>query len=130
MSLGDAALIAAGLIGSGVAVVHGILVERLMVSPLKQLRRNGEVPSAPARRLIPALLQFSTFNWFVTGLALIAATLWLGDEARLIAGLLAASSYLYGAIANWWETRGRHPGWMFYALAIGLIALGLAPLTR
>jgi hypothetical protein len=101
-----------------------------MVSPLKQLRRNGGVPSAPAGRLIPALLQFSTFNWFVTGLALIAATLWLGDEARLIAGLLAASSYLYGAIANWWATRGRHPGWMFYALAIGLIALGLAPLTR
>jgi hypothetical protein len=33
-------------------------------------------------------------------------------------------SYLYGALGNLWATRGRHVGWVFYAVALVLIAFG------
>src|SRR3954471_3172508 len=120
----DAALALAGLIGSAVAVVHGVLTERLMAAPLRSMA--GPRLSAPVRRIAPLLLQFSTFNWFVGGLVLLAAALWFGPEAKLVAGLLVGSSYLFGAAGNLWATRGRHPGWALYALALGLIAYGLA----
>jgi hypothetical protein len=119
----DIALMAAGTIGSVVAVVHGVLTERLMVAPLRAVQPG---PSAPIRRMVPLLLQFSTFNWFLGGLVLVAAALWLGSEAKLVAGLLVGSSYLAGAAGNLWATRGRHPGWALYALALALIAYGVA----
>jgi len=49
-----------------------------------------------------------------------------GAEAKLATGLLVGSSYLFGAVGNLWASRGRHPGWALYALALGLIAYGLA----
>ena len=54
------------------------------------------------------------------GLALIAAAMARGPQARL-----AASSLLFGALGNLWGTKGRHPGWILYAAALGLIAYGL-----
>ena len=74
---------------------------------------------------MPLLLQFSTFNWLLGGLALIGAALWFGHEARLATGLLVGSSYLFGALGNLWGTRGRHPGWMLMAVALVLIVLGV-----
>jgi hypothetical protein len=119
----EIALLVAGLVGSTVAVVHGAITQRLMVVPL----RGVQPPlSGPIRRIVPPLLHFSTFNWFVSGLALAAAALWGGPEAKLAIGLLVGSSYLFGAAGNLWATRGRHPGWALYALALVLIAYGLA----
>lgn len=117
----SASLAAAGVIGSAVAIVHGALTQRLMVEPLAAAPLRG-----PVRRIVPGLLHFSTFNWFVCGLALIAAAYVLEPQARLVTGLLVASSYLYGAIGNLWATRGRHPGWALYTIALVLIACGLA----
>jgi hypothetical protein len=122
----EIALCGAGAIGGGVAVVHGILVQRLMVTPLHPLLRADERVAGPIERLIPLLLHFSTFNWFLGGLALIAASIWLGPEAKLAIGLLVGSSYLFGALGNLWGTRGRHPGWLLYAIALSLIGLGLS----
>lgn len=121
----DAALAMAGVIGSCVAVVHGVLTQRLMVRPIEALFvANGRI-AAPIRRLVPGLLHFSTFNWLLGGLALIAAALWFEQEARLATGLLVGSSYLYGALGNLWGTRRRHPGWMLMAVALVLIVLGV-----
>ncbi len=120
----DVALFLAGVIGGAVAVIHGVLTERLMAAPLRSVTQPRL--SAPIRRIAPVLLQFSTFNWLIGGLALIAAALWLGPEAKVVAGLLVGSSYLFGAVGNLWATRGRHPGWALYAIALGLIAYGLA----
>jgi len=36
-----------------------------------------------------------------------------------------SSSYLFAAIGNCWATRGRHPGWMLYAVALVLIVYGV-----
>ena len=53
----DTALLMAGVLGSCVAVIHGILTQRLMVKPLEALFVADERITAPIRRLIP-LLEF------------------------------------------------------------------------
>ncbi len=125
MAWQDAALALAGVIGSSVAVFHGVLTQRLMVRPVEALFVADRRIAAPIRRLVPLLLQFSTFNWLLGGLALIAAALWFEHDGRLATGLLVGSSYLYGAIGNLWGTRGRHPGWMLMAVVLVLIGLGI-----
>jgi hypothetical protein len=125
MAWQDAALAMAGVIGSSVAVFHGVLTQRLMVRPVEALFVADRRIAAPIRRLVPLLLQFSTFNWLLGGLVLIAAALWFEHDARLATGLLVGSSYLYGAVGNLWGTRGRHPGWMLMAVALVLIVLGV-----
>jgi hypothetical protein len=124
MNWHDAALGMAGVIGSGVAVVHGVLVQRLMVRPLQVLLAEKRI-AAPVRRLVPPLLHFSTFAWFLAGLALIAAAGWLDHEAKLAAGLFVGPLYAFGVVGNFWATRGRHPGWMLLAAALVLIVLGV-----
>jgi len=124
----DAALALAGVIGSGVAVVHGILIQRLMVRPLYEFSLADRRISAPIRRLVPGLLHFSTVSWFLGGLVLIAA-IWLERDMRLAACLFVGGLYLYGALGNLWATRGCHPGWMLYALALVLIVLGASKST-
>ncbi|EIM24441.1 hypothetical protein [Microvirga lotononidis] len=118
-----AALVLAGLIGSFGAVIHGMLTQSHLVVPVREL--SATRIRVPIQRLVMILLQFSTFNWFVGGLALIAAVCLSGQEARLAAGLLVGSSYLFAALGNLWATRGRHPGWIVYGAALGLILYGL-----
>ena len=125
MNWQNAALGLAGVIGSGTAVVHGVLTQRFMVRPIEALFLSDGRISAPVRRLVPLLLHFSTIVWFLGGLALIAAANWLGQDARLATGLFVGSTYLFGALGNLWGTRGRHPGWMLMAAALILIAFGL-----
>jgi hypothetical protein len=112
MNWQDAALVSAGVVGSCVAVVHGILVQRLMVRPVEALLAAGGRMGAPVRRIIPLLLHFSTVVWFLGGLALIAAAIWSGQDTRRATGLFVGSVYLFGAVGNLWATRARHPGWM------------------
>jgi len=122
MNSHDAALAAAGIIGSGVAVVHGVLTQRLIIAPFERLA-DGRI-AAPIRRLVPCLLHFSTFNWFLSGLALFVAAISFDLEARLATATLVGSSYLFGALGNFWGHRGLHPGWALYAVALVLIVYG------
>jgi hypothetical protein len=48
--------------------------------------------SPPIRRLLAGLLHFTTFNWFISGLALLIAAYSFGREARLATGLLVGGS--------------------------------------
>jgi hypothetical protein len=123
MNRHDAALVLAGAIGSGSALVHGVLTQWHIIDPFQGLA--GARISMVVQRLVAVLLQFSTFNWFVGGLALLVAAHVLGWEARLATGLLVGSSYLFAAVGNFWATQGRHPGWLLYGTALGLIAYGL-----
>ena len=87
MNLQSAALGMAGVIGSCVAVFHGILVQRLMVRPFEEFFVADERITAPIRRIVPLLLHFSTISWFLGGLALIAAANWFEQDARFATGL-------------------------------------------
>ena len=126
MNWPNAALAMAGVIGSGVAVVHGILVQRLMVKPFEEFALADGRISARIRRLVPLLLHFSTISWFLGGLVLIAAARWSERDARLTIGVFVGSLYLFGALGNLWGTRGLHPGWMLMAVALVLIAFGIS----
>ena len=127
MNWHDVALAMAGIIGSCVAVVHGILTQRLMVGPFQEMSLADRRISAPIRRLVPLLLHFSTVSWLLGGFALIAAAIWFGHDAKLATGLFVGCLYLFGALGNLWGTRGRHPGWMLMAAALALIAFGVTP---
>ena len=122
----NVALAMAGVIGSGVAVVHGILVQRLMVKPFEEFALADGRIGISIRRLVPLLLHFSTISWFLGGLALIAAARWLEGDARLATGIFVGSLYLFGALGNLWGTRGLHPGWVLMAAALVLIAFGIS----
>jgi hypothetical protein len=124
MAWQDAALAMAGIIGAGVAVVHGVLVQRLMVRPFEAFALADRRIAGSTRRLVPMLLHFSTIFWFLGGLTLVAAANWFEQDVRLAISLLVGGSYLFGAIGNLWATRGRHPGWMLMAAALLLILLG------
>ena len=126
MTWQEAALGLAGVIGMGVAVIHGVLVQRLMVKPLNALSLADDRMFPAVRRLTTPLLQFSTFNWFIGGRALIAAASGFEQDVRLATGLLVGSSYLFGAVCNLWATRRLHPGWILYTVALGLIAFGVS----
>ena len=84
MDLHNAALVVAGIVSSTVAIVHGFIMQRLMVRPIHELTA-GQLPST-IRRLVAGLLHFTTFNWFISGLALLIAAYSFGREARLATG--------------------------------------------
>ncbi|MGA7085976.1 MAG: hypothetical protein WB005_22795 [Pseudolabrys sp.] len=126
MNWHDAALGMAGVVGSCVAVFHGILVQRLMVRPFEEFFRTDKRTAASVRRLVPLLLHFSTISWFLGGLALIAAANCFKHDAKLATGLFVGSLYLFSAVGNLWATRGSHPGWMLMAAALILIVFGVS----
>jgi hypothetical protein len=126
MNCRNAALAMAGVIGCGVAVVHGIFVQRLTVKPFEEFAFADGRMGAPIRRLVPLLLHFSTISWFLGGLVLIAAARWSERDVRLTIGIFVGSLYLFGALGNLWGTRGLHPGWMLMAVALVLIAFGIS----
>ena len=117
----NAALSVAGIVGAGVAVAHGLLVQRHMVKPFEATALDDRRFSSVTRRLMPPLLHFSTFVWFLGGLALIVAAASLPREPRLAISLLVGVTYLFGVVFNFWATRGRHPGWILLAVAMTLI---------
>jgi len=120
-----AALAMAGAIGGVTAVIHGVLIQRLVVRPVEAaFRAEPRTPEA-IRRHVPLLMQFSTFAWLLGGLALVVAACWFEPQARLVTGLLVGGLYLFGALGNFWATGGRHPGWVLMAAAIALIAVGV-----
>ena len=125
MTWQNAALLAAGILGSAVAAFHGIVTQRLMVRPIEALFRADGRTSGTVRRLVPLLLHFSTVVLFAGGLALIAAASVFGPDARLATALFAGGAYLFGVLGNLWGTRGRHPGWMLLGIAVILIAVGV-----
>ncbi len=122
MDIHSVALTAAGVIGGGTAVIHGVLTQKLMVRPLAAVAAGDRRIGVVIQRLVPVLLQYSTFSWLLCGLALVWAANAAGPEVRLAVGVLAGGQFAFGAIGNAWGTRGKHPGWMLLAVAVGLIA--------
>lgn len=125
MDWNSIALTTAGVIGGGTAVVHGLLMQRLIIKPIETVFVADGRISAPLQKLVTLLLHFTTFNWLLSGLTLIAAAIWFEQDARLATGLLAGSSFLYGSIISLWVARRPHPSWILMAVAFILTVLGL-----
>lgn len=118
--MNDLLLIIAGFIGATVAIIHGVLMQKLMITPLLQSTYGQEMKTR-ARKLLPILLHFSTVFWFVGGVALIVSPFVLNQTERLVVSTVVASFYVFGALGNLWGTEGRHPGWVLLAVAVTLI---------
>jgi hypothetical protein len=119
----DGALIAAGVVTVVTSIIHGRLLDPLIVAPLL---RGSEGMRVSARALVRPLMHVSTFDWFLGGLALMATGLWIDGPGRVAIGLLVGTQLLYAAAANAWGTRGRHRGWMLMAAAIALTVVGIS----
>ncbi len=116
----DWVFIVAGSLGCIVAVVHGVILQKKMVTPILTEMKLAE----SLRRLIPLLLHFSTVFWFLGGIALIATPLYPNEYVTLATAVFAGLLFTFGAIGNFWGTRGRHPGWMMLAASVALIIYG------
>jgi hypothetical protein len=117
------ALTLAGVVGSAVAVFHGILMQRMMIRPIERALA-GTPTSAGIRRLVSPLLHLSTIAWLAGGLALIAVGSGWAPPFRLPVALVVGAFYFHAMVLNCWATRGRHPGWMLMAAALLLILIG------
>ncbi|MEW6641217.1 MAG: hypothetical protein AB1586_11980 [Pseudomonadota bacterium] len=113
----DLMLQAAGVIAILTAVIHGVLGEtKVFASATIEPRR--------LRTLIRLVWQCSTVAWIAGGVLLFVAPLIAAGPARhWIVGAMAAM-LAFGALANAFATRGRHPGWMALTVAVGLAVAG------
>lgn len=119
--MNDTFLIIAGCIGASVAIFHGVLMQKLMINPLLKSPYGKEM-SVQVRRLLPLLLHFTTLFWFIGGVCLILAPFVFSQTERFIVSIVVGSFYAFGALGNFWGTRGRHPGWLLLAASVALIA--------
>lgn len=122
MTWQDVAVGAAGVMGSGLAVAHGFVMQRLIIRPLDAHLRISKVLAPSLLRLIAPLLHVSTLAWFLGGLALIGAAFRAGDPLRPLVILVVGLLYLHAALLNAWATRGRHFGWVVMAVCVALLA--------
>jgi preprotein translocase subunit SecG len=121
MPASDIALIAAGVLGSAIAIIHGVLMQRYMIAPIQTWFDAGARMNSASKALTPILLHLTTLYWFAGGLALVAAALWFGPSAKLATSCCVAALYVPAVIGNFIGTKGRHPGWVLYAISTGLI---------
>ncbi|MFK8020451.1 MAG: hypothetical protein AB8B86_11815 [Pseudomonadales bacterium] len=120
------AFIAAGCIGACVAIAHGVLTHKNIVQPILA---GADYPQV-VQRLLPALMQFSTFCWFLGGVALIATPLFPDRSSVITTAVFVGVFYAFGAAGNFWGTRGRHFGWVLLAIATALIVWGAWALIK
>lgn len=129
MTGSDLALLAGGGVCALVALVHGVLMGRYIITPIDAALANtstsGGGMNGGSRRLVTPLLHYSTFAWLTGGLAVMMTAVALGREAQMAVGLLVGATCVYAALANLMATRARHPGGWLMALAAALIAGGL-----
>lgn len=110
-------LLVAGFVGVLVALAHGWLGHRFVLTPIEGLSR-------PLRRVNAAVFQLSTIYWLADAVGLIATTLWLPPSAQVLAGGLTTFVFGTAALGNLWAMRGRHVGGHLAGLVAGLSALG------
>lgn len=124
MTLADILLCMAGVIGMTVAVIHAVVMQRVVVPPVQVAVSAGSAVRGATKRLLTPLLHVSSVTWFVEGAALVAAALLVDGSGRMIICTVAAVSYGYAGVLNAWATRGRHFGWVLMAAAFVLILIG------
>lgn len=121
------AICAAGIIAGLAAVAHGILLNRRIIAPLREHLDEVRVLHRVTVRLLPPVLHVSTIAWFAGSALLVIASAYQGDPLRPILVVGVGILYLHAAVANFVATRGRHFGWMPFAISVVLLAATLLP---
>jgi hypothetical protein len=115
--MNDGFLMIAGIGGVFIALVHGTLGHRKILSAINDLPPSSW-------RLNYVVFQLSTLYWMVGGIALLLTPAYLDDSQRHIVVLIVAFFYASGAVANFWATKGRHFGWCLLAIVATLAFFG------
>ena len=115
--MNDIFLTIAGIGGVLIALVHGTISHRKILSPINDLP-----PSL--WRVNYIVFQMSTLYWIIGGVALLLTPFYLDASQRQIVVPIVAFLYASGAVANFWATRGRHFGWCLLAIVATLAVLG------
>jgi len=115
--LSDICLVAAGIGGMAIALVHAYLGQKLILGRITGLSKT-------AWRLNAVVYQVSSLYWFSGGLALSLAPFYFDAPGRFAVSVIVALVYIWGAVANFWATRGRHFGWILLAVVAVLAFLG------
>lgn len=116
--MSDLLVQSAGVLGIAAALVHGYLGET-------KLFASARIEPHRARLLLRAVWHCSVVAWLAMGVLLILVPAMGSEQAR--AAIIFASTAVYGAgaIGNAWASRGRHFGWAWLSVAIGLALVGM-----
>jgi len=116
--MSDLLVQAAGFLGIAAALVHGYLGETRLFATVR-------IEPSRARRLLRVVWHCGVVAWASMGVLLILVPTIGSGEARI--AIIAASAAVYGAgvIGNAWALRGRHFGWVWLSVVIGLAVAGM-----
>jgi hypothetical protein len=110
---------AAGLLAVAAAIIHGVLGETRVFA-------HARIEPAGARRLLRVVWQAGAAAWAALGILLVAAPAMASPAAQFWIIAMAVPVFGFGAIANYWATRGRHFGWAVLGCVTVLALGGLA----
>lgn len=119
------AICTAGVIGGLAAIAHGILLTRRIIAPLRQHLDDVRVLPRTSVRLLTPILQVSTLAWFMCGTLLVLVSAYPTDRLRPIIAAGVGIVYLHATVANFAATRGRHFGWIPFAISVVLLLAAL-----
>lgn len=114
---------AAALLGTGVAIAHFIIGDRVVLQPLFREQTGGILAAKPMRDLTWAMFQLHSLVWAALGIAVLLNR-WQGGS-DLVAGLAVLIFTVSGA-ANLLVLRRPHPGGILLLLAAAASAADIA----
>jgi len=116
----DVILLPIGLICVVASIAHGYLGQTRLIAP-------AEFPRGWARGFVTMIWQYSTVTWAMIGIFIALSPWLLTDAERRWAIPAACLPILYGVVGNAAISKGRHFGWMLFAVIIAaacVVALG------
>ena len=113
----DLLLQSAGILAIVVSLVHGVLGETKVFA-------NVTIEPRRYRRLIHLVWHAGTVAWICGGVLMLAAPSLLSEAARHWIVVVIGIMFAAAVAGNAWATRGRHFGWMLFAIVIALAAAG------
>ncbi len=113
-------LVGAAVLSILLGVVHSVLGERMIFSPLK--KEKGQTTLRKNRGILWATWHLVTVFGFVLGIVLLEKA---GFQLPIQVVPVIAVSTFGGAVLVLWGTKGRHPGWIVLAAIAVLCCLSL-----
>jgi hypothetical protein len=98
--------------------VHGYLGET-------KLFVIARIEPTQARLILRVVLHCSVVAWAAMGTLLILVPTMGSGRARIAIISASAAVYAACAIGNGWASRGRHFGWVWFSVVIGLALAGM-----
>ena len=107
---------AAGVLAIFSALGHGFLGDKTV--------REIDIEPRNLKNFIRLCFLFGTLGWVAGGVIFLTMPLFSSTEALVLVAIIGPI-YGFGALVNFWFTRGRHLGWVMLTVVVGLAVLGI-----